>query len=189
MGSLPMALERSISELLDPEIDWRQSLFLSVTAALGKNALNWGIPHRRSDALGIHMPLEEELGYDVSVAVDTSGSVSKENLRRACSEIAGIIQSAGGQGRFLVGDASVNCDIPLAEFDATLLEGGGGTDFDPVFRHLEDHPTRLLVYFTDTWGNFPATEPSFPVVWAVYASAISAGAKVPFGEIVQIPDE
>jgi predicted metal-dependent peptidase len=46
----------------------------------------------------------------------------------------------------------------------------------------------MLIYFTDTFGTFPEREPEYPVIWAVYESAAKA-ARVPFGEVVIIPDE
>jgi len=46
-----------------------------------------------------------------------------------------------------------------------------------------------LIYFTDTFGEFPDTEPNYPVIWAVYKSAAELGATVPFGEMIVIPDE
>ncbi len=189
MGSVPSSLARAVSDLLEPKIDWRSALYMAICENLGKTKINWATPSRRSDDLGLHVPSEEETGYDVSIAVDTSGSITRENLRRACSEISTIVSSAGGSGRFIVSDASVQSDVPLNEFDATLLSGGGGTDFSPVFKHLEEHPTRLLIYFTDTWGTFPTSEPSFPVLWAVYRSALLESVQVPFGELVEIPDE
>lgn len=188
MGSVPAGLERAISGLLEPEIDWRERMRLAVSDALGRSRVDWAVPGRRTEGTGVHTPAEIFLGHEVSVAVDTSGSVSEENLRRACSEIMGIVEEAGGEGRFLVGDAEVHADMLLREFDAGSLGGGGGTSFIPVFDHLEAHPTRMLIYFTDTFGSFPEREPGYPVVWAVYEGAAKA-ARVPFGEVVVIPDE
>jgi predicted metal-dependent peptidase len=188
MGSVPAGLERAVTGLLEPEIDWRDKLLLAIHDAVGRTRLDWSSPGRRSDSLKIHTPSEISLGYDVSIAIDTSGSVSEDNLRRACSEIQSIVSEAGGDGRFLVGDAAVHRDVMLSEFDAGMICGGGGTSFVPVFDHLEAAPTRLLIYFTDTFGEFPENEPDYPVIWAVYQNAADAGAKIPFGEMVVIPD-
>jgi len=189
MGSVPAGLERAVTGLLEPEIDWREKLLLAVHDAVGRTRLDWSSPGRRSDSLKVHTPSELSLGYDVSIAVDSSGSVSESNLRRACSEIQDIVSEAGGDGRFLVGDAAVHRNVVLREFDASMICGGGGTSFVPVFDHLETEPTKLLIYFTDTFGEFPDTEPNYPVIWAVYKSAAELGATVPFGEMIVIPDE
>ncbi len=188
MGSVPSEIERAVSEMLDPEVDWRDKLVQAVSDELGRMVIDWGCPGRRSDGVGVHTPAESSLGHDVSVAVDTSGSISAENLKRACAEILAIVEEAGGAGRFLVGDAAVHKDMLLREFDASGIVGGGGTSFAPIFQHLEEHPTRMLIYFTDTFGTFPEEEPGYPVIWAVYQSA-AGRAQVPFGEVVIIPDE
>ena len=61
------------------------------------------------------------------------------------------------------------------------LVGGGGTDFRPCFRWLEEkgiYP-KTMVFLTDLWGTFPDDAPSYPVIWA------STGARpVPFGQVV-----
>lgn len=188
MGSVPAGLERAVSDLLEPEIDWRERISRVVSEAVGRSRLDWSRPGRRSDGIGIHVPDEVSLGHDVTIAVDSSGSVSEDNLRRACSEISSIVEDCGGCGRFLVGDAAVHGDTLLREFDAGMVAGGGGTSFVPVFRHLESYPTRMLIYFTDTFGTFPEDEPDYPVIWAVYESAVAAGASVPFGEVILVPD-
>ena len=46
--------------------------------------------------------------------------------------------------------------------------GGGGTDFRPVFRYVDEHPgldPALLIYFTDGCGAYPDRAPSYPVMW------------------------
>lgn len=188
MGSVPAGLERAITGLLDPEVDWRDRMRRAVCDAIGRIRVDWASPDRRSDGVGIHIPSEISLGHQVSVAIDSSGSVSEANLRRACSEIMGIVEEAGGEGKVLVGDAAVHGEMVLRDFEASMLVGGGGTSFVPVFEHLEIHPTRMLIYFTDTFGTFPEREPEYPVIWAVYESAART-ARVPFGEVVIIPDE
>jgi len=65
----------------------------------------------------------------------------------------------------------------------TDLEGGGGTDFRPVFDWVE-HENRspnMLVYFTDAEGDFPKVPPNYPVIWLVKGKGV-----VPWGERVQL---
>jgi predicted metal-dependent peptidase len=63
------------------------------------------------------------------------------------------------------------------------IQGGGGTDFRPVFAWLDAGrlDPDLLVYFTDAEGRFPETEPAFPVVWLVKGKA-----PAPFGARIQL---
>jgi predicted metal-dependent peptidase len=63
------------------------------------------------------------------------------------------------------------------------LYGRGGTRFVPVFEWLENAGCRpdLLVYFTDAEGEFPKSEPDFPVLWL-----IKGRGKVPWGQRIQL---
>lgn len=183
---LPDHLKRIVGGLLEPTIPWQEKLKMAVVEVLSKTRVDWTTPHRRSESYGYYAPREEYLGFDVSICVDTSGSISADELRRAVSEIDAIVRETSGEGRYIVGDAAVHADVSLKDFQPDLLEGGGGTSFVPHFEHLERYPTKLCVFFTDTFGQFPENEPDFPVIWAVYKPALSGGASVPFGEIVEV---
>jgi predicted metal-dependent peptidase len=190
MGEVPLGIRRAVSSMLESRIDWRTWLFSHIGDTVSKSKLDWSEPCRRSDNLGFHWPAEKFLGYDVSVAVDTSGSISESELRRASSEIAELAVAAGATCRFIACDASVKSDLALRDFSPEFLIGGGGTNFQPVFDHLEKHPTKLLVYFTDAIGKFPTYEPEFPVVWAIYGDDISSSTpEVPFGDVLRIPTD
>jgi len=184
-GHLPAHLSRFVGDFLQPVVPWQDKLRLAVTDVLSKTRLDWSYPARRSEAYGCYCPREEYLGFDVSICVDTSGSISADELRRAISEINDIVTMTGGDGRYIVGDAAVHADVALADFHPDLLKGGGGTSFVPHFDHLERYPTKLCIFFTDTFGTFPDRHPDFPVLWAVYQSAVPS-AVVPFGEIIPI---
>ena len=185
-GCLPAHLARFVGALLTPVIPWQDKLRLAITEVMSRTRDDWTTPHRRSEAYGYYAPTERFLGFDVSVCVDTSGSIGDAELRRAVSEIRSIVEQTGGDGRYIVGDAAVHADIALMDFHPKILEGGGGTSFIPHFEHLELYPTKLCVFFTDTFGDFPEREPAFPVIWAVYKPAMAAGAAVPFGEIIEV---
>lgn len=188
VGRLPAHLERLVCDLVETRVPWQEKLRLAVAEVSERCRMNWSSPSRRSVPLGFFMPREEFIGFDVAVYVDTSGSVSAENLRVAASEIREIIQQSGGRIRWLLGDATIQVDEWVGENDVTNMKGGGGTSFVPVFEHLEENPVKMLVVFTDSWGTMPSSEPIYPVVWAVYDHALPK-ACVPFGEIVPIPSE
>ena len=88
-------------------------------------------------------------------------------------------------------DAEIDEQSPLIfeawdefKFD-TQVKGGGGTDFRPVFRWIDqqDMTPDTLLYFTDACGEFPDYEPTYPVVWLVKGKA-----KPPFGARIQLND-
>jgi predicted metal-dependent peptidase len=65
------------------------------------------------------------------------------------------------------------------------LEGGGGTDFTPVFEFIETQltPPKLLLYFTDLDGKFPMIEPHYEVLWIVPKVG-----DIPFGRVIVMKD-
>jgi predicted metal-dependent peptidase len=52
-------------------------------------------------------------------------------------------------------------------FQAPAVCGRGGTDFRPVFAHVEAENVQpaCLIYLTDLEGSYPETEPDYPVLW------------------------
>ena len=135
------------------------------------------------------MPRELMQGVDVTVYVDTSGSISKQNMESAVREIADILEMSAGSVRWLEGDDGILKDEWISEAPVTL-SGGGGTSFVPLFEYLRESPTKTLIIFTDTFGEFPDFHPDYPVIWAVYAKTQSEAEsrEVPFGEIIAIPE-
>lgn len=188
-GDVPDSIQRAVTTLLEPSVSWRDFIFSRVSDSISKTKCDWSYPARRADALGIHCPSENHLGADVTVAVDTSGSISADSLARATSEILELSSDAGADCRLLVCDAEIASDVRLKDFDPLIFSGGGGTDFSPVFKHLEQSPPRMLIYFTDGFGKFPEEEPPFPVIWAMCEDKDQpCNTKVPFGEILRIPN-
>ena len=69
---------------------------------------------------------------------------------------------------------------PNRQWKAT---GGGGTDFRPVFRYVDEHPEldpALLIYFTDGCGDCPERPPAYPVMWLLTKD----GREQPWGQSV-----
>ena len=103
---------------------------------------------------------------DIVVAVDMSGSVGEEQARDFLSEVKGITEEYSNFNiHIFCFDTEVynpqqfsgdNLD-DVAEYE---FAGGGGTDFDSIFKYLKDEQIipQLLLVFTDgypfsTWGD------------------------------------
>ena len=63
------------------------------------------------------------------------------------------------------------------------LQGGGGTDFSPVFDWIQANaiPADLVIYFTDAQGRFPVTASAVATLWLVKGSG-----EVPWGQRIQL---
>jgi predicted metal-dependent peptidase len=183
------AAEALVDGTLNPRVRWQDHLFHAVQESFASSYHDWSRPHRRSEALGVHLPRPVELGYDCAVFCDTSGSISEENLGIAVAETDQILRLCGGRVRWMEGDEKILRDEWIGGPPEKVC-GRGGTSFVPLFEALDDSPTRLLVIFTDTFGDMPKSPPRFPVIWAVYKPVGSQGPlpPVPFGETIAVPE-
>jgi len=126
---------------------------------------------------------------DIVVALDTSGSISDDEIAQCLAEINALKGQMRARVTLFACDAALAQDDPWVyepweEFTAPdELTGGGGTSFKPVFEYVEKHQQApdLLVYFTDADGEFPETMPTYPVIWLIKGSG-----KVPWGQRIQL---
>lgn len=192
-GKLPAALDRALSEILDPKVDWREKIEALFARRLGSGSYNWRALDRRLVVRDIIAPGRSGFGADtVIVGIDTSGSIGPKEVNMFLAEVGGILEDVRPR-RVLVSwcDAKLHrvdeMDEPgdLAEARHKGAPGGGGTSFLPVFEYanqLEGH-IDALVYLTDGMGTFPDKAPSYPVIWG----NINPGYQYPFGDVVDIP--
>ena len=185
-GKLSQSMMRWVDGLLAPSLPWR-ALLARFFAINQRDDYSWRRPSRREGAA--ILPRLSSEGLEVIAAIDTSGSISDEELREFVSELDAL----KGQVRAKV--TLLACDNHIADaapwdyeaWDAMQLpndiEGGGGTDFRPVFDWVEaeNRSPNLLVYFTDAEGDFPKVPPNYPVVWLVKGKGV-----VPWGERMQL---
>jgi predicted metal-dependent peptidase len=185
-GRMGGELGRMIGHLLQPRIPWRMLLAKYMTAT-AREDYNWARPSRREgDAI---LPSLRSSELRVVVGLDTSGSISDEEMRQFISEIDAIKGQAHAHITLLACDAALAADGPwiVEPWEQLRLPraftGGGDTDFRPVFEWVEQHHARcdLLIYFTDAQGAFPNHEPALPVIWLVKGKA-----EIPWGQRIQL---
>lgn len=188
-GKLPAAMERFFSNVLEPQVEWQdriRALFQKVT---GDDTRTWRRPNRRHIVRDVYLPGKSGFAAGtVAVAVDTSGSIGNEELAFFMAEIKGIINDVHPE-RVLVMwcDAEVHTVDEISDEDEIRdlkPKGGGGTDFRPVFKWLDDEDIEpdCLIYLTDLYGSFPKHVPTYPVIWARTSTQA-----VPFGDVVDVP--
>lgn len=185
-GTLPAGMERLINEVLHPKVDWVSALRNFIQPSAVDYA--WNPPDRRFQDEDIAMPdLSGETVDSVFVAVDTSGSISDEMMSQFMGEVVDIVQTWPSMTGWLIScDADIGDIVELnGDFVPRALNGGGGTDFRPVFEKIEAMDTKptCLIYLTDTYGSFPDYSPDYPVLWCVVNAPEG---HVPWGERIDI---
>ena len=126
------------------------------------------------------------------VCIDTSGSVSDEQLEQFFGELKGILSSYPHVNvNLYYCDTEIfgpyklneNSKIPAAK-------GRGGTTFIPFFKEIEKvknigfEDNRVAVYLTDGYGSFPKNS-SLPTLWLVTHDGLEKES-FPFGETIRI---
>ncbi len=185
-GKLSQSLMRFVDSLLAPQLPWRALLARYMMNVARDDYSFQRTSRREGDAL---MPRLASQGVNVVVVLDTSGSVTHDELREFLTEIDALKAQVRAAVTLHACDDKLDAAGPwkYAMWEAIDLpeqiSGGGGTDFRPVFEwlHREHVNPDLLVYFTDAEGRFPEREPDFPVVWLVKGKA-----PTPFGIRVQL---
>ena len=162
----PEAVNRLIQDITEPKMPWRELIQTVLTSTI-KTDYTFMRPSRRGWHLDAVLPSQnpgEEI--DITVAIDTSGSIGNTELKVFLSEIQGIMDSFSGY-RIHVFCFDTRVHNP-ADYSSENLDsiaeyvpgGGGGTDFDCIFDYLKREaiePNRLIV-FTDmmpfgSWGD------------------------------------
>ncbi len=151
-----------------------------------------------------NIPLIDSLEYSDTpavegfvIAVDTSGSTMRGPVMRFLEEAFEVLRLSGlGRGgaelHVIQCDDEVRSDVTvrnegdmrrmMAGFE---LIGGGGTDFRPVFDHVDSlvadgtiRNMRGLMYFTDGMGTFPTKRPDYDTAF-VFCDDMCAEHAVP----------
>jgi predicted metal-dependent peptidase len=201
-GNLPGEFVRLVQELEDGKVHWTTYLRRLLKTEISRDDFCHKANSRRahinfggSRRPPIFPKVETEALGDVFLALDTSGSMSEKDIREGLSEFASLRQAVPFRLHFLSCDAQAYQVTTYDRFEEPdwldmPIHGGGGTDFRPVFKLIEEYREEkgvrpaLLVYFTDTMGSFPEEEPNYSVIWVCnYRTG-----KVPWGHFVSTVD-
>lgn len=186
-GKLPADMKRIVDELTEVHTPWFDILERYMVN-IAANDYSWQRPSRRFVGSDIYMPSVRSIGTmgPMVFVTDTSGSIGVDDLKIAGGHVDRIIEQAVPEILY-----DVYCDARINKVRELLPEdrpfelqyvGGGGTNFKPPFRWVEDNGIKpdVLVYFTDLDGDFPDEEPDYPVIWLATTEA-----SVPWGEVIR----
>jgi predicted metal-dependent peptidase len=169
-----------------PRLPWR-ALLARYLACTARDDYSFRRPPRREGQALLPRLASEEV--ELHLALDTSGSISAEELAEFASEVDALKGQVRARVTLHACDERLDARGPWV-FEAwepivlpPQLGGGGGTSFVPVFAWLAERGQRpdLLLYFTDAEGEFPRAAPDYPVLWLVKGRRA-----VPWGERIQL---
>ena len=165
-GDLPANVKRIISDLTEPQMDWRELLRMQLESTI-KSDYTWMRSSRKGWDMDAVMPgMKLDPMIDIALFIDTSGSMTDSMVNDILSETAGIMESFPA---YRIHVATFDTDVHnpvqynsdnLEDITQYKIHGGGGTDFVCIYDYLkkeEIEPKRLVV-FTDgypygSWGD------------------------------------
>lgn len=178
-GGLPAFAQRLLERRPSRQIDWRTVLqtFLQTT----QEDYSYRRLHRGYLEQRIIMPslwIDQEAAEQVDFFLDTSASVTEQELQAMAGEIASAMEQMQGRlkGKIRFFDTQVHPEwMDLEEFvQQTEFKApdGGGTSFHCIFQYLRDHPEEepnMVVVITDGWADCPPEEETMglPVLWLI----------------------
>ena len=194
-GRLGIDLPRAITEVLEPQVNWRNELAEFVTASCrGNDEYTWRKFNRRMLANNMYLPtVEDETIGEVVVPIDTSGSIGQQQINEFAGELVSIAEAVQPERiRVLWWDTKVHGEQIFERDDfqsiGTLLKplGGGGTRVSCVSEYINKKQIKAdaVVVFTDGYVESNVDwQISSPTLWLVTENKyweVPAGKKVMF---------
>jgi predicted metal-dependent peptidase len=177
-GRLGVDLPRAITEMLEPQVDWRREFadFVSSTCK-GKDEYTWRRFNRRMLPNDIFLPtVENETIGEIVVPIDTSGSIDQDQLNEFASELVSIAEAVRPEAiRILWWDTKVHGEQLFTdnyEQIGSLLKplGGGGTRVSSVSEYINKKKIKAecVVVFTDGYLESDVKwDINSPTLWLV----------------------
>ena len=158
-GNLPGELAELINRLLNvepPKFNWKAYLkrFVGNSSVIYTKKLRRKYNKRYSENPGLKIKTKNH----VCVGVDTSGSVSTDELKEFMNEIHHM-HKTGHKITVVQCDTQINS---IEEFNPKKdwgIKGRGGTDFQPVIDHYNKSNYTALIYLTDGEAYTPENCP------------------------------
>ena len=164
-GEIPGDLQRLIDEYLEElegHVDWRRFIKHKIQE-IGRGQYTTSKFNRAYLPYGIYLPGQTGSRAKIALALDTSGSISQDELIEFLGELKHMLRQMPFLEVILYGcDAAIHGKAQIKGIRnfrnglEKILKGGGGTSFKPVFEDLlkgKDKNIKALFYFTDGYGD------------------------------------
>ena len=170
-GSIPAEINRHIDKLLNPVLSW-QAYLERFLWKMVKQHYSYNRPNKRF--MPIYLPSQRSptIG-NITIAIDTSGSISQKQLAEILTEIQNIRDTFSPDTLTIIAaDHKIQTITILERYEDIAnvdLKGGGGTSFFQVLDYCKKHVPDLLIYFTDLYAEHINEEAGYPTIWVCYS--------------------
>tara|TARA_B100000767_G_scaffold75063_1_gene71636 strand:+ start:1892 stop:3124 length:1233 start_codon:yes stop_codon:yes gene_type:complete len=185
---LPQEIKSLINlyiEKRNPKINWKRALkiFSSSSRRTKIKFTNKRISKRYGTRPGIRVQRNQK----IAVGLDTSGSISNDELILFFNEIHAMWRN-GAEIEVIECDDEVQNVYNYNGKFPKFVTGQGGTDFNPVFQHINKERNTIYdgcIYLTDGHAAEPTTKPRCNVFWVITPDG-TIGSHLKFGRVLQM---
>jgi len=193
-GTIPLGAERLLNILKTPVPPDALSALMEFfsTASTGTRHLDWNRAYRFAPRNLIVPDMCGGKKVKAAVVIDTSGSMSDEELEKVYGMIADLMSRVSQvELEIMWCDASLYLEngrpVKVTSLSSLIeaaekTRGGGGTDFRPAFRWLEENGVEKVVFVTDGYATLPR-KTSVDVLWLLTPEGMD---RMPFGKCVKL---
>lgn len=170
-----------------PALNWKAILKKYVgTIAADKVKTRMRLNRRQPQRFDLSGTRESKT-LKIVVAIDTSGSVSDNEIEQIFNEIFAIIARRSFELTVIECDEEIQRVYQLKSPKdlPNRVKGRGGTSFTPVIEYINEHRyfrDALLIYFTDGYGETSIPRPlTYRNLWVVLGNASNLSVENPYG--------
>lgn len=174
-GTIPMEIRSTVEELLrEPEVPWdqifRNMIRSSIIAKMDESAVipNYSLLPVMGQGVLPYPGLQCDTAINVSVLIDTSGSINDTDFIKFVTELNGVVQCTHGvKLHVIMFDSYIQYEHYFSELEADELRaqmkagkssydryGRGGTDFNPPFQCVKGVDRDTIPRVENCGGNW-----------------------------------
>ena len=186
-GSMPGEIQIELQKVINPKLPWT-TILQNFMSNFAKDDYTWTRPNKKFMPTFYLPTAHSEAIIDLTIAVDSSGSVTDEEFSYFIAEIAAIQQQLKPDKITLIDfDTRINSIQEISQNTNILkdlkFKGGGGTRLRDVFKWAQKNNPTVLLVFTDGEFDTPNKKhwPKCPIVWLIHNDPHF---KIPIGKVI-----
>ena len=192
-GLMPYHFKQQVSKINEPaRLNWKQLLKRYVgTVRSGKTKTKIRLNRRQPKRFDLSGTKTDTV-IKIVVAIDTSASMSADDISAALNEMTSIVSKRKHQITVIECDSQIQrtYEIRTPSDIKPNVQGRGGTAFTPVIEFINNNAQfrdALLIYFTDGFGEMVIPKPCVNrILWVIVGDAQNLSVEQPYGIAVSL---
>lgn len=189
--TMPASFLEQVEKFNRPaEICWEKVLKkYAGTITAGSKRTRTRLNRRQPERFDLSGKIEDKI-LKIVVAIDTSGSMNREDISRIFNEIFSILSKKKFELTIIECDSKIHKVYKARKYSDidTKVNGRGGTEFTPVIEYINNdryYRDALLIYFTDGYGEEKIPRPkTYRNMWVILGNVEALSLQNPYGIVI-----